>query len=182
MVQCGCCVRHQYTTSTTTTWYSAGAVYCVLYSSMYTVHCTPTCISFILCLQCSLASFLFCNRIVSFLLVSCTEKCYSFSCLEDYQLRRLLVTAFHTVVGHLREIPQRIEPSCEPLLLSVSCLSVCVPAFHTVVGHLREIPQRIEPSCEPLLLSVSCSLSAFTCLSYSCWSPARDSSEDRTKL
>ena len=141
-----------------------------------------SCISFILYLRFSLASFLFRNRIVSFLLLSCTGECYSFSCLEDYQLRRLLVTAFHPVVGHLREIPERIEPSCEPLLLSVSSLSVCVPVFHPVVGHLREIPQRIEPSCEPLLLSVSCLLGAFTCLSYNCWSPARDSSEDRTKL
>ena len=67
----------------------------------------------------------------------------------------VLVPAFHTVVGHLREIPQRIEPRCEPLLLSDSCVSVLVPAFHTVGGHLREIPQRIEPRCEPLLLSVS---------------------------
>jgi hypothetical protein len=30
--------------------------------------------------------------------------------------------AFHTVAGHLREIPQRIEPRCEPLPLSVRCL------------------------------------------------------------
>jgi hypothetical protein len=124
----------------------------------------------------------FVTEFISFLLTCCPDKWYSFSYLEDYRLGRLLVTVIHTVVGHLREIPQRIEPRCEPLLLSDGCVSVLVPAFHTVVGHLREIPQRIEPRCEPLLLSDSCLLSAFTCLSYGCWSPARDSSEDRTTL